>query len=168
VHVLKVNLQLSLWHPLCLRLSLVLVDSRRSILKISDCFLNTIAKTNFHLILGHLAAITPSLHTPRLSSSALLSFRILPPPRRYCCGTMAQAAIFTNGTKSSAPDSMRASPAVSTPSGGTKRKRANEQKFYAVREGKNPGIYNTWEECLSQVTGHKGASCRLRRLFAIG
>jgi hypothetical protein len=71
------------------------------------------------------------------------------------------AAVLTNGAKSSASDSVRASPAASTPTAGTKRKRANEQKFYAVREGKKPGIYNTWEECLSQVTGHKGASCRL-------
>lgn len=30
-------------------------------------------------------------------------------------------------------------------------------KYYAVRQGKNPGIYNTWEECKSQVIGFKGA-----------
>ena len=30
-------------------------------------------------------------------------------------------------------------------------------KFYAVREGRKPGIYSTWEECKLQVTGYKGA-----------
>ncbi|KIW37882.1 uncharacterized protein PV06_09864 [Exophiala oligosperma] len=40
---------------------------------------------------------------------------------------------------------------------GQKRKRAVERKFYAVREGKEPGIYETWPECLSQVKGFKGA-----------
>jgi len=29
--------------------------------------------------------------------------------------------------------------------------------YYAVRIGKNPGIYNTWKECEEQVRGHKGA-----------
>lgn len=30
-------------------------------------------------------------------------------------------------------------------------------KFYAVRKGKKPGIYKTWEECKAQVHGFKGA-----------
>jgi hypothetical protein len=41
----------------------------------------------------------------------------------------------------------------------TKRKRGGESKFYAVREGRNPGIYHTWDDCLEQVKGHKGAVC---------
>ncbi len=31
------------------------------------------------------------------------------------------------------------------------------KKYYAVRKGVNPGIYNTWDECSSQVTGVAGA-----------
>lgn len=31
-------------------------------------------------------------------------------------------------------------------------------KFYAVRIGKVPGIYNTWDECKAQVEGFSGAS----------
>jgi ribonuclease HI len=42
---------------------------------------------------------------------------------------------------------------------GTKRKRPSEKKFYAVKEGKRPGIYHTWDECLNQVRGHRGAVC---------
>lgn len=30
-------------------------------------------------------------------------------------------------------------------------------KYYAVRVGKIPGIYNTWDECSKQVIGYKGA-----------
>ena len=32
-----------------------------------------------------------------------------------------------------------------------------KKKYYAVRVGKTPGIYLTWEECSKQVTGFKGA-----------
>lgn len=31
------------------------------------------------------------------------------------------------------------------------------KKFYAVRKGRVPGIYSTWDECKAQVTGFKGA-----------
>ncbi|CAI2648386.1 Ribonuclease H [Apilactobacillus kunkeei] len=30
-------------------------------------------------------------------------------------------------------------------------------KFYAVRKGKKPGIYSTWDECKNQVNGFPGA-----------
>ena len=30
-------------------------------------------------------------------------------------------------------------------------------KFYAVKIGRNPGIYNSWAECQEQVNGFKGA-----------
>ena len=32
-----------------------------------------------------------------------------------------------------------------------------QSKYYAVVKGKKPGIYNTWGECSSQVTGYSGA-----------
>lgn len=28
-------------------------------------------------------------------------------------------------------------------------------KFYAVKRGRHPGIYNTWEECKAQTDGFK-------------
>lgn len=31
-------------------------------------------------------------------------------------------------------------------------------KFYAVRQGREPGIYNSWAECQRQTTGFKGAT----------
>ena len=30
-------------------------------------------------------------------------------------------------------------------------------KFYAVRNGVKPGIYNTWDDCKAQVSGYSGA-----------
>jgi len=42
---------------------------------------------------------------------------------------------------------------------GTKRKRAAEQKFYAVRIGSKPGVYHSWADCLEQVKGFKNATC---------
>lgn len=33
-------------------------------------------------------------------------------------------------------------------------------KFYVVKAGRKPGIYNSWDECLSQVRGYKGAACQ--------
>lgn len=32
-----------------------------------------------------------------------------------------------------------------------------KQKYYAVRQGRNPGIYLTWPECRENVTGFPGA-----------
>lgn len=32
-----------------------------------------------------------------------------------------------------------------------------KKKYYAVKVGKTPGIYLTWDECSAQVTGYKGA-----------
>lgn len=32
------------------------------------------------------------------------------------------------------------------------------KKFYAVKVGKTPGIYNTWEDCKAQVEGVSGAT----------
>ena len=34
---------------------------------------------------------------------------------------------------------------------------AMASKYYAVRKGKTPGIYNSWSECKLQVDGFSGA-----------
>jgi len=49
---------------------------------------------------------------------------------------------------------------TSTASSGTKRKRESKSapKFYAVRVGKEPGIYHSWTECLDQVKGFPKAA----------
>ncbi|KAI9780503.1 MAG: hypothetical protein M1835_004475 [Candelina submexicana] len=50
-----------------------------------------------------------------------------------------------------------ASPTDTASSAGTKRKRTPEPKFYAVRVGHQPGLYNSWPECLAQVKGFRHA-----------
>ncbi|KKZ64589.1 ribonuclease HI [[Emmonsia] crescens] len=62
----------------------------------------------------------------------------------------------TNDRKST---STPASPVESTTSQptGAKRKRTAEPKFYSVKFGFQPGVYHTWNDCLTQVTGFKGA-----------
>ncbi|KAI9924551.1 hypothetical protein MW887_006824 [Aspergillus wentii] len=40
---------------------------------------------------------------------------------------------------------------------GVKRKRNTAGKYYAVKVGYQPGVYYTWNDCLTQVTGYKGA-----------
>lgn len=32
-----------------------------------------------------------------------------------------------------------------------------QQKYYAVKKGTKPGVYDTWDECSKQVSGYKGA-----------
>ncbi|OAP57867.1 hypothetical protein AYL99_08605 [Fonsecaea erecta] len=56
------------------------------------------------------------------------------------------------------PSRRRLAPVVGlTPIAPPRKKKAAEQKYYAVKEGKRPGIYHTWSDCLAQVKGHKGA-----------
>ncbi|KAK2793634.1 hypothetical protein FQN51_001212 [Onygenales sp. PD_10] len=70
------------------------------------------------------------------------------------------ASSTDNPSKSpvASPISPATEPAASTAqAAGAKRKRTAEPKFYAVKFGFQPGIYHTWNECLTQVTGFKGA-----------
>jgi phosphoribulokinase len=41
--------------------------------------------------------------------------------------------------------------------GKSKTVKNKKKKFYAVAVGKNPGIYDTWEECEKQVKGFSKA-----------
>lgn len=52
----------------------------------------------------------------------------------------------------------------SASSNGTKRKREKEQKFYAVRVGKEPGVYTKWTDCLEQVKGFKMSICKFIKI----
>lgn len=45
--------------------------------------------------------------------------------------------------------------------GGSKKRKLDPaaQKYYAVKAGKQPGVYLTWAECQAQTAGFKGAVC---------
>ena len=36
------------------------------------------------------------------------------------------------------------------------------KKFYAVKNGKTPGIFETWDECKKSVDGYSGAALKLK------
>lgn len=55
----------------------------------------------------------------------------------------------------------RAQSTTSAASSG-KRKRDTPMAFYAVKVGRIPGVYQTWNEANEQIQGFKGATCRLR------
>ncbi|KAK2735298.1 hypothetical protein FQN57_001193 [Myotisia sp. PD_48] len=57
----------------------------------------------------------------------------------------------------STPEAVPRKQTGSNVAAGAKRKKNGEPKFYAVKVGFRPGVYNRWEECLTQVTGYKGA-----------
>jgi hypothetical protein len=67
-----------------------------------------------------------------------------------------------NGTTPSPSPAPATKPSHSppAPAAGTKRKRSSAGKYYAVKKGYQPGIYYEWNDCLTQVTGYKGAVCR--------
>lgn len=97
--------------------------------------------------LEYLLAEFPSaiLSIPISSKSLFSSFPNNPPPSM-------------NGSAhppSPAPGS-KASPSLTVP---TKRKRSGGAKYYAVKKGFKPGLYYSWNDCLAQVTGFKGAIC---------
>lgn len=73
--------------------------------------------------------------------------------------TSVNANTFSPPDKEAVPEAAAApTPEVTT---GTKRKRESSKpssKFYAVRVGKEPGIYHSWPECLDQVRGFPKAA----------
>lgn len=58
------------------------------------------------------------------------------------------AAAFANDTPTKASSSTPAK----------RRRRPGEQRFYAVRAGKIPGVYLTWAECQAMINGFAGAN----------
>lgn len=40
---------------------------------------------------------------------------------------------------------------------GSSQNAGSKQKFYAVKQGRTPGLYNSWEDCSREVTRYKGA-----------
>jgi ribonuclease HI len=40
-----------------------------------------------------------------------------------------------------------------------KRKMDNQPKFYAVKAGFRPGVYENYSDCQAQTAGFKGALC---------
>ncbi|KAK4580459.1 hypothetical protein LTR86_000662 [Recurvomyces mirabilis] len=73
---------------------------------------------------------------------------------------MAGFVSVNSPTEHAPPSAAAAAAPPTTPAStnGTKRKRDAQVKFYAVRIGKTPGIYSTWNDCLDQVRGFPKAT----------
>jgi ribonuclease HI len=75
--------------------------------------------------------------------------------------TLDMASPTTGFTSVNTPTAAPPIPTALPPppaSTGSKRKRDGQVKFYAVRIGKEPGVYHTWDECLNQVRGYPKAT----------
>lgn len=86
---------------------------------------------------------------------------------------LSYAAVLSDmkGTSTTTPSpspapTMKPSPAASA--AGAKRKRNTPGKYYAVKKGYRPGVYFEWNDCLTQVTGYKGAVCKLLIVYIPG
>jgi len=44
---------------------------------------------------------------------------------------------------------------------------AKATKYYAVRTGKTPGVYTSWDDCKANTYGFKGAVCKFCALYPI-
>jgi hypothetical protein len=76
--------------------------------------------------------------------------------------------VFDNMPPNAKKTAVSATKTAST-SKSTSRKRkmdADVEKFYAVRAGKKPGVYKSWDQCQEQISGFKGAQCRLSSCFS--
>lgn len=68
-------------------------------------------------------------------------------------------SIFLPDPMGTATPTTTPSPSPGSSAAGTKRKRNTAGKYYAVKKGYQPGVYYSWNDCLAQVTGYKGAVC---------
>lgn len=70
---------------------------------------------------------------------------------------------MTNDRKRSAASLLSAATGSSSSAISSKRRKVDGvQKYYAVKAGRQPGVYLTYAECSAQTAGFKGAVCKLR------
>lgn len=68
------------------------------------------------------------------------------PSTRKDASSAAAAASSTNNNKAS-------------PVAHKRKRKPGEARYYAVRAGRIPGVYTTWDECQSMINGYAGAQC---------
>jgi len=54
---------------------------------------------------------------------------------------------------------MAGTASVTSSGSSGKRKRVSTPKFYAVKAGRLPGVYSTWDEAKRQIDGVSGSIC---------
>lgn len=72
---------------------------------------------------------------------------------------LATRAAIDSMPKQQAPASPTATAPGSKPTSYKRKRKPGEARFYAVRVGRVPGIYGSWEECQAMINAYPGASC---------
>lgn len=70
------------------------------------------------------------------------------------------AILATTMTRPKKDDATNATSATAKAPYKRKRK-PGEERFYAVRSGRVPGVYSTWADCQAMINGFAGAQCKL-------
>lgn len=108
---------------------------------------------------------TAFLKRPGTAIGVYPTLQILPATRKIFFSPVADHPNITMNETTPSPSptpATKPSPSsnpISAVSAGSKRKRTAVGKYYAVKKGFQPGIYYEWNDCLTQVTGYKGAVC---------
>lgn len=96
--------------------------------------------------------------TAELTETQLRSLR-----RANRLATRATTMPAARTKKGDAPNASAAANSTNTmnPAPIKRKRRPGEQRYYAVRAGKIPGVYMSWAECQAMTNGFAGANCEL-------
>lgn len=86
-------------------------------------------------------ALTQSQRNSLLTAFSLATRAIAMPPGRKDAAAAAAAA-------------------AAIPKTHKRKRKPGEERFYAVRAGRIPGVYTTWDECQAMINGFAGAQCK--------
>lgn len=79
--------------------------------------------------------------------------------QKFCVAAFYLATLAAIMTRPKKNDAANASSAAAKTTYKRKRK-PGEERYYAVRSGRVPGVYATWAECQSMINGYAGAQCK--------
>lgn len=81
--------------------------------------------------------------------------------RANCLATRATNMPAARTKKGDAPNAsaMANDGSKANPASVKRKRRPGEQRYYAVRAGKIPGVYMSWAECQAMTNGFAGANC---------
>lgn len=106
---------------------------------------------------GRFSKASTSTLTQNFSVDSLPTFDLTQSQRQSLLSAFALAT-HAAMTKAKNEEAAAVSGSPTTPKPSYKRKRkAGEERFYAVRAGRIPGVYTTWAECQNMINGFQGA-----------
>lgn len=73
---------------------------------------------------------------------------------------LATYAATMPSTRKEASAASASSSSKASPIAHKRKRKPGEARYYAVRAGRIPGVYTTWDECQSMINGFAGAQCK--------